>query len=266
MTDELSLRVSIATLVRIVSDDSENTDSLLALERTATFLKHEGRARVKAQAFGGAIRINDLEALRQRCGDFHFDSKRSRGEADFRILIPPATWNVFRDFCLEQFRRQDESVLEISPVRELIEEFKDASGIHLRPDQFHWKPLWTLLENKPAATENPRAVGLPTVRIYRVCEARILDGDLWDAIFSNSQKYSDRDLGKLASRDARAGGKGWKNAFLVLPEKKLQQFFLSLSEEERNFPVLFEDTLMADNVPALLGNLTIPKYEKLEEV
>ena len=67
-------------------------------------------------------------ALRQRCGDFHFDSQRSRAEDGFSHSDRPSTWQVFRDFCLEQFRRQDQSVLEISPVRELIEEFKDVRG------------------------------------------------------------------------------------------------------------------------------------------
>ena len=37
-----------------------------------------------------------------------------------------------------------------------------------------------------------------------------------------------------------------------LPEKKLHRFYVSLPETERDFPALFEDTLMADNVPALL--------------
>ena len=124
-TDELSLRVSVATLVRVVAADADRANPFLALERTATFFKQEGRARVKAQPFGGAICINDPDALRRRCGDFHFDSQRSRAEMDFRILIRPSAWPVFRDFCLEQFRRQDQSVLEISPVRELIEEFDD---------------------------------------------------------------------------------------------------------------------------------------------
>ena len=122
-----------------------------------------------------------------------------------------------------------------------------------------------MLENKPAATENPRAVGLRTVRIYRVCEARILDADLWNAILLSSQKYSDRDLEELATRDARSGGKGWTNAFLAVPEKNLHRFYVSLPETERDFPAVFADTLMADNVPALLKDLMIPKFEKLEE-
>ena len=71
-TDELSLRVSVATLVRVVAADADHANPFLALERTATFFKQEGRARVKAQPFGGAICINDPGGVTSTLRGFSF--------------------------------------------------------------------------------------------------------------------------------------------------------------------------------------------------
>jgi hypothetical protein len=87
-TDELSLRVSVATLVRVLFRNPNNDELMLALERRATLRQPEGEGavRIKSQPFGGAIRIFDLRAVRDVLGDFHFDSERSRAEQDFRIF------------------------------------------------------------------------------------------------------------------------------------------------------------------------------------
>src|SRR5918999_609182 len=88
-TKELSLRVSVATLVRVVFEHPTDGDLMLALERKATLLKTESGHAVEVitQPFGGAIRIRDLKMLRELIGDFHFDSEESRSEKDFRIFI-----------------------------------------------------------------------------------------------------------------------------------------------------------------------------------
>src|SRR5687767_3589168 len=91
-TDELSLRVSVATLVRVFFENPRDGHLMLALERKATLLKDESTRNVMviAQPFGGGIRLLDLKALRDLIGDFHFDSDESRFEQDFRIFIRPS--------------------------------------------------------------------------------------------------------------------------------------------------------------------------------
>ena len=158
-TSELSLRVSVATLVRVLFENPGDGDLMLALERKATLRETEtGRAvEVKSQPFGGAIRIRDPSMLRDLIGDFHFDSQRSRSEQDFRIFIRPSAWETVREFCLEHFRYVDDPVLETDPGRELAEEFADALKITLKPEQYFHKPIATVVENDPAPTENIHA-------------------------------------------------------------------------------------------------------------
>src|SRR5688500_5254820 len=93
-TEELRLRVSVATLVRVLFENPRGRDVMLALERKATLLQDESGHGVEviAQPFGGAIRLLDPKALRDLIGDFHFDSEESRSEQDFRIFIRPSAW------------------------------------------------------------------------------------------------------------------------------------------------------------------------------
>ena len=95
-TAELSLRVSVATLVRVLFKSPNDDELMFALERKATLRRTEdGEAvRVKSQPFGGAIRILDLSVVQDLVGDFHFDSERSRAEQDFRIFIRPSVLAV----------------------------------------------------------------------------------------------------------------------------------------------------------------------------
>ncbi len=176
-TAELSLRVSVATLARVVFPHPEEGETMLALEHIATVLPEAGEARVavKAQPFGGAVRIHDIASLQVHIGRFRFDSERSRVERDFRIFIKPADWIVVRSFCLEDFRLAQGSDLESDPGRELAEEFAATLGVELRPDQYVCKPIRTVFEDTPVPTGNMYAFGKPTVRVYRVFEALIRD-------------------------------------------------------------------------------------------
>src|SRR5512138_2014965 len=110
-TPDLSLRVSIATLARVIFKHPTNGESMLALERKATLHETEnGRiVQVKSQPFGGAIRILNVGAIYDLIGDFHFDSEQSRSEQDFRIFIGPSSWPVLREFCIQQLSRVDNS-------------------------------------------------------------------------------------------------------------------------------------------------------------
>src|SRR5512147_707747 len=133
-TTELSLRVSVATLVRVLFKHPRDGEWMLALERQATL--HGNQVDVKSQPFGGAIRILDVDAIYDLIGDFHFDSERSRAEQDFRLFIQPSSWPVLREFCIQHLSRVDDPFLETDLARELIEEFEDALKINLQPDQY----------------------------------------------------------------------------------------------------------------------------------
>jgi hypothetical protein len=264
-TGDLNLRVSVATLVRVLFKHPRKDDLMLALERKATLREAENEhvVVVKSQPFGGAIRILDIRALRDLIGDFHFDSERSRSEQDFRIFIPPSAWETVREFCIEHFGRVDNPILETDPWRELAEEFTDALKINLRQDQYIHKPVATIIMDVPAPTENIHAKGIPTVRVYRVFEAAISDPSLTATIMTNSESLSGQDLRELALVDVQNGGKGRANAMLALPLKDLTDQYLGMPPIERKAPILFEYNLLDETVSAILDSITVPKYQRL---
>ena len=238
---------------------------MLALERKATLheAKTERLVKVKSQPFGGAIRIQNLSMLRDLIGEFHFDSERSRSEQDFRIYISPSNWELVQEFCIQQFSRVDDPILETDPGRELAEEFSDAVGINLKPDQYIRKPVATVVENDPAPTENIHARGMLTVRVYRIFEARIVDASSTHILMTNSESLSQQDLCELALEDAQNSGKGRANAILALPLKRISDHYLSIPSEERNAPVLFESDWLDETVPLVLEDIPVPKYQRL---
>ena len=264
-TPELSLRVSVATLVRVLVKLPGNGESILVLERNATLYPSEsgGVINVKSQPFGGAIRILDVNRMYDLIGDFHFDSERSVAEQDFRIFIKASSWITVRNLCLQQFNSADNFVLETDPVRELTEEFEDALNVNLNPTQYWFKPVRTIVEDNPSTTQNIYAPGFPTVRIYRVFEVSIVDTFLIDTMIKNSQSFSNQALREIALEDARRGGKGRANAILVLPVKNLMGAYLALSPHERNAPILFWENQLDETVTALLDDITAPKYQRI---
>lgn len=262
-TKELSLRVSVATLVRVLLENPDDGQLMLALERKATLLGNEdGRfVDIKVQPFGGAIRINNLNALQDSVGNFHFDSEQSRSERDFRIFIQPSSWELTRQFCLQHFGQANDPVLESDPRRELVEEFADALKMHLNASQFTYKTAGMMFENDPLPTENFYARGYPTVRVYRIFEARVLDGSLAHAMMRNSENYSNHDLQERALEDARTGGNGWANAVLNLPLTQVRAFYSATSAEDRNRPVLFQGHRLDETVAAILEDVPVPRYK-----
>jgi len=258
-TPDLSLRVSVATLVRVIFENPTNGDWMLALERKATL--HETKVEVKLQPFGGAIRILDLNALHDLIGDFHFDSERS--EQDFRLFIRPSSWSVLREFCIQHLSRVDDPIIETDPTRELVEEFADALKINLQPEQYVSKPVATVVEDEATPTENIHARGIPTVRVYRIFEAIIPDPSLKDTMLKNSESISHEDLCELALKDAQNGGKGRANAILTLPLKRITTVYLATPPKERNAPILFKENLLDETVSAVLEGIPVPKYQRI---
>jgi hypothetical protein len=260
-TEELSLRVSVATLVRVVFKHPLTGELMLALERKATL--RGDKVEVKSQPFGGAIRILDVDAIHDLIGDFHFDSERSRAEEDFRLYIQPPAWSVLREFCIQQLSHVDDPILETDPARELAEEFDDALKLELMPGQYVCMPVATVVEDEAAPTKNINANGYPTVRVYRVFEASITDPALAHAIMKNSESLSHERICKLALKDARNGGKGRANVMLVLPLKHLTENYLSMPPKKCNAPILYEKHRLEETVPAMLEGITAPKYQRL---
>lgn len=237
----------------------------LALERQATLLERNGELHVliKCQPFGGAVRIHNLLPLRRLIGDFHFDSERSRNEQDFRIFIRPAYWEAVKEFCRLHFENEDHSTLESSPERELTEEFSEALGVDLAPEQFASRPLGTVIEDNPSPTENSDAWGYQTVRVYRIFEAHLLDPNLCQKMVETSERYSDQDLRRRAREDVQKGGQGWASAVLALPLEQVMEFYLSLSPKSRDAPVAFMNHLLDETVCTILDGVSAPKYQSL---
>jgi hypothetical protein len=169
-TSDLSLRVSVATLTRVIFRHPKNGEWMLALERIATL--HERSVDVKSQPFGGAIRILDLDTIHDLIGDFHFDSERSCAEQDFRIFIRPSSWSVLREFCIQCLSHPDDPVIETDPTRELTEEFSGALKVNLQPGQYEPKPTGVVVEDNPSPTENFYTRAYPTVRVYRILKPK----------------------------------------------------------------------------------------------
>jgi hypothetical protein len=238
---------------------------MLALERKATLRQTEYglNVDVKAQPFGGAIRILDFRALRELIGNVHFDSERSHSEQDFRIFIRPSAWEIVREFCIQHLSRVDDPILETDPGRELAEEFADALKISLKPGQYIRKPVATVVEDDPAPTENIHTNGVLTVRVYRIFEAYISDSSLARTMMMNSESLSHQDLCALALEDAQNGGKGRANAILALPMQAISAVYLAMSPNERNAPVLLGENRLDETVPAVLDGIAVTKYQRL---
>lgn len=262
-TAELSLRVSVATLVRVLFKNPNDDELMLALERKATLRRtDDGQAvRVKSQPFGGAIRILDLSVVHDLVGDFRFDSERSRAEEDFRIFIRPSSWSSLREFCLQHIVLDDDPILETSPSRELVEEFAETLNVDLRPEQYVCKPVATIVENRAISTENIYAEGTPTVRVYRIYEVTIADLFLIDAMLKYGDGLTHQSLSALAIADARRGGRGKANAVLTLPWERLQNSFRAMLPAERNVPIIFDENKLDSTVAAILDEIAVPRYQ-----
>lgn len=264
ITDELSLRVSVGSLVSVLFDNPKDGRSMIALERIATLktIDEHATIEVKAKPFGGGDQITDPQALKALIGNFHYDSERSLSEQDFRILIRPASWDLVKKICRDHWTGTGNKLLETGPERELTEEFGDSLHIRITPDMYSLKPRWMIIEDLPGKTDNVNAQGLPTVRVYYVYEASINDPRIINMMLDNSARFSNKDLHKIALEDARQGGKGRANALLVTGLHELTEIYSSISINRHSGPVHFGEHLLDGNVPAVLEEIRHPKYHK----
>lgn len=258
-TAELNLRVSVATLNRVIFDDPQTNAPLLALERKATL--REGKVYVRAQPFGGAVRLNNPAALRALIGEFEYDSPRSRSEQDFRLLIRPADWQSVQDFCLQHFQQGNDSVLETDPSRELVEEFEECLQAKLEPHQYSYQAIGMVVENAPVPTNNARSPGTLTVRIYRVYEVRISDPALALALCNASQQHTESVLQAKVLLDAQNGGRGRANTVLTLPPELIRDVYRQLAPENRYVPVTVAGHQISESMLATLDDIEVPQLE-----
>jgi hypothetical protein len=256
---EEALRVSVATVNRVLFNHPVHGQSMLALERKATAVREADHleAYVRAQPFGGAIRIMDNTAFGKQIGEFEFDSEKSRAEQDFRILIPSSRWEIVRNFCLAEFKNTHGSLLEINPLRELAEEFADTLQENLEAEQHLTVPVNIVVENSPAPTANLRALDHPTARIYRVFETLIIDPHLVHRLLVSCETVSDQDLARQALEDHRQGGPGWANSILVTRLTKLVKYYAALTAEERHASRVVGNTTLEGNLYAVLDDLVL---------
>ena len=258
----MSLRVSVATLVSVILK-TPGGRTMLALERTATLRKINGQSEVfvKAKPFGGGVRLTDPPALKKIIGDFHYDSKRSLQEQDFRLQINPLYWDKIKEICKEHLNGTRNRILDPGPERELKEEFKDSLGIKITPDDYYLQKNGMVIEDIPGYTDNINATGFPTVRAYYLFEAEIKNPEIIRMMINNSKEYSDTDLKELAWEDVRQGGKGRANAVLSVYRDELKDFYLSVPIGNRDRLLRFGKYQLDGNVPAILEEIDRPKYQ-----
>jgi hypothetical protein len=261
-TPDLSLRVSVATYDKVLFPHPQNGTWMLALERKAT-IREDGSFHVRAQPFGGGVRILNPTPLQELIGEIKYDSERSRHEQDFRILIPPSKWELVKEYCLHHLEDQDDSELEASPDRELVEEFEETLNVQLKPDQYTVQPLGFVVENHPVWTENWYALGYLTVRVYRTFRVDLVDPTLCQTILAASQRYSDQDLGMAALKDSQNGGRGRANSALTLPLHLVTEAYLTLQAQRRYGKIIVEGHELDESVLAVLEEIDLPQYQRM---
>jgi len=263
---EFSLRVSVATYNRLVFPHPQNGMSMLPLERKATVRNGgAGPVHVKAQPFGGGVRILNPAPLQVIIGEIRFDSEQSKQEQDFRVLIPPSQWEAVKQYCLRHLENPADRELESLPHRELAEEFAGTLNVSLTPEQYAVQPLGFVVENEPVPTENIHVLRQPTVRLYRIFEVRIVEAELCKTMLAANQQYSDQDLGMLALTDAQNGGKGQANSVLILPLHMVTESYLKLAPERRYSKIVIEGHELDESVLVILGEVEVPQYQRMWE-
>jgi len=263
-TEELSLRVSVGVLVRVLFRNPEDGRTMLALERTATLRQIDGQPQVivKAKPFGGAVQLINPQALKELIGNFHYDSEQSREEGDFRIHIHPASWEIIKEICRKHVDGIEKGILDSSPQRELAEEFEDTLHLNITRDQYQLRPRGIIIENRPSETDNVRTEKLPTVRVYFVFEAWMQAPEIISMMLANNGRYSDDDLENMAWEDFRLGGKGRANAILAIELEDLKKVYQSIPIGERGGPIRIQGHQLDGNVLAIMEGIDTPKYQR----
>ena len=256
------LRVSVATYNQVIFPHPADGSMMLALERKATSLSDDSVS-VRAQPFGGGIRILNPTPLQRIIGKIQFDSERSKQEQDFRILIPSSKWELIKQYCLQHLEDEDNIELEAEPDRELVEEFMETMKVKLSPSQYTVQPLGFVIENRPVRTSNDYARGQLTVHLYRIFRVQIIDSTLCTIMGSISQLYTDQGLERLVRNKLEDGGQGRANTILTLSLDRIKDTYLAFAPEMRYRKIVVEDHILDESVLAVLEDIEIPEYERV---
>jgi len=252
------LRVSVATYNQVVFPHPENGIIMLALERRATAFK-DGCVNVRAQPFGGGVRILDPTSLKEILGEIQFDSERSQQEQDFRILIQPSQWEAVKKYCLLHLENPNASKIESAPERELTEEFAETMGVVLKQSQYAVESMGFVIEDNPVWTENWYSRGFPTVRVYRTYKIQILDPDLCKTLLIISGQVSDEELGMRALNNNASRA----NSVLTLPLDKVREMFLTVPAETRYNKIEVDHHILDESVLVVLKDIEVSQYLRL---
>lgn len=252
------LRVSVATYNQVVFPHPKDGTTMLAMERKATVLK-DGSINVRAQPFGGGVKILDAKPLEELIGEIQFDSERSKQEQDFRILIEPSQWEAVKQYCLQHLAQPDDSALESAPDRELAEEFDETMGVELKQSQYTVESTGFVLEDKPVFTENWHAHGFPTVRVYRVYKVQLIDEGICQTLLATTQRVSDDELRESALE--KEGGRA--NSVLALPLHILRETYLAFPPEARYQKIKVAGNQLDESVLAVLGDVDVLQYQRI---
>jgi len=256
------LRVSVATYNQVIFPHPENGMTMLALERKGTVLE-DGSIDVRAQPFGGGVRILNSDSLKNILGEFQFDCERSNREKDFRILIPPSKWDEVKQYCLCHLENPDDPELETIPDRELVEEFEETIHVDLDPRQYTVRPMGFVVEDHPVWTGNWHARGYLTVRIYSTFEVQITDIELCKTMLAINRQYSDQEFGMRALEDSGRGGNGRVNTILTLPLNVVRESYLALPPEKRYAKIMVDNHKLDESVLVILDNVEVPQYQRI---
>lgn len=251
------LRVSVATYNQVVFPHPESGIIMLALERKATVL-NDGSVYVRAQPFGGGVKILDSKSLQEIIGEIRFDSERSKQERDFRILIQPPQWEAVKQYCLLHLENPNDSELESAPDRELAEEFEETMGTELKRSQYAVEPMDFVVEDNPVWTENRYAQGISTMRVYRTYRVNLLDAEFCRTLLAASQGISDGELGRRALNSER----GRANSVLVLPLVTVSEAWLALPPEMRYRKINLDGCELDESTLVILDDMEVPEYKR----
>ena len=259
---EPKLRVSVGALVKVLFTNPATGQITLALERIATLRKFNGISSVDvtAKPFGGGVRITNPKELKRIIKDFQYDSERSRQERDFRILIHPEMWGKIKETCNEHLHDNRKRIFDYSPDRELVEEFEDSLKIKIKPDEYILIPKGMVIQDLKIKTNNVRAQGMPTVRIYYIFEAWIKSHELVKLILTKSRQFSEDNFKKAALEDAERGGKGRANSVLTIGIDVLRDFCNSIPLEKRGGNINFGVHKLEGNVLSLFREVKSLNY------
>jgi hypothetical protein len=204
----------------------------------------------------------DSASLQAAIGNFRFDSDRSRLQGDARLFVRPEAWPQVEAFFIQELNRSD-GALESDPRRELAEEFFDALGVDLQPEQYRIQQESLVLEPGPVPTTNLAAAGTPTVRLYSVFSGYLVSPSIVEAVLSSSVSLKDSDLYRMAIEDRARGGQGRANALLALPLNELVRFCAALPADQHDQQISFAGHKLQSSVLALLPEVGTRRYTRL---